>query len=318
MIFKLRLPSGSKPIQISIDSSESFSSLLETISRETQIPASQINIKAGFPPKEIFPEPTTVSLDSISDLRSGDILIISTKITNETDKQQSFSKERYVPAVSSEKNSSSSKNKNISNITSLSNNTLSKHHVKNDSGYLIMREIPDDNSCLFRALTVCEVIRANPHKYTEAILGKKPQEYCSWIMLPTSWGGAIELEILSEFHNVQVVSVDIGSLQVYRFGNSNPFAILLYNGIHYNAVSFNQSINDDQMSEDMSIFMPSDNKCIENAISLAKLVKKASGYANTSSFKIQCLTCNEILTGEKSALLHAKQTGHTNLTQIGN
>lgn len=29
--------------------------------------------------------------------------------------------------------------------------------------------------------------------YTEAFLGKPNMEYCAWIMQPSSWGGAIEV-----------------------------------------------------------------------------------------------------------------------------
>ena len=40
---------------------------------------------------------------------------------------------------------------------------------------------------------------ADSSTYNEAFLGKKPQEYASWIKDPSKWGGAIELSILSKY-----------------------------------------------------------------------------------------------------------------------
>ncbi|CAN0446185.1 unnamed protein product, partial [Discosporangium mesarthrocarpum] len=78
---------------------------------------------------------------------------------------------------------------------------------------LVRRIIDADNSCLFNAIgytlrrsrkvgtelrkMIAEAVRASPDTFTEAILGKEPEVYCSWIMDPKSWGGEIELSILS-------------------------------------------------------------------------------------------------------------------------
>lgn len=40
--------------------------------------------------------------------------------------------------------------------------------------------------------------------YTEATLEQKPDAYCEWIKMESSWGGAIELGILADFFGAQV------------------------------------------------------------------------------------------------------------------
>ncbi len=74
----------------------------------------------------------------------------------------------------------------------------------------IMRRIIDaDNSCLFNSVSYClnrnrdfcprsyreiisRIILSNQDKYSEAFLGKTPQEYSRWILMDSSWGGDIE------------------------------------------------------------------------------------------------------------------------------
>lgn len=79
----------------------------------------------------------------------------------------------------------------------------------------VVRVQKDDNSCLFRSIAhiflndssqvqtlrslVVSQIKSNPAKYSSAILGRPVEEYCKWIMLMTSWGGAIELDIFSSY-----------------------------------------------------------------------------------------------------------------------
>jgi ubiquitin thioesterase OTU1 len=45
---------------------------------------------------------------------------------------------------------------------------------------------------------VASAILSDPIQYNEAILGRSVEEYIEWILKPNSWGGAIELAILSE------------------------------------------------------------------------------------------------------------------------
>lgn len=86
--------------------------------------------------------------------------------------------------------------------------------------------MPDDNSCLFRAFStavlpgddlgmpelrsiIASAIQADPEKYTRAVLEQPPDDYCRWIQTEDAWGGAIEIDILSRFFNIQICSVDV-------------------------------------------------------------------------------------------------------------
>lgn len=87
-------------------------------------------------------------------------------------------------------------------------------------GKVLLRVMPDDNSCLFRAISyvvtlglcpvedlrqaVVDAIRGDPDRYNEAVLEKSVDNYCRWIKTETSWGGGIELGILSNHFGVEV------------------------------------------------------------------------------------------------------------------
>lgn len=79
----------------------------------------------------------------------------------------------------------------------------------------IRRIIPADNSCLFHALIktkgldlqsddlrdiVISIITSDIIQYNSTFLGKDPIDYCNWIRQSSSWGGEIELSILSNYH----------------------------------------------------------------------------------------------------------------------
>ena len=109
--------------------------------------------------------------------------------------------------------------------------------IPSRGGKLVLRVMPDDNSCLFRALSTCLLgddldgmtelrsivaseIQADQETYNEAILQKPPDEYCQWIMNPNSWGGYVEIKILAEHFQIEVCAVDVqnGVIQRYSEG----------------------------------------------------------------------------------------------------
>lgn len=92
--------------------------------------------------------------------------------------------------------------------------------------YLILRPVPDDNSCLFSAVAlvigekggaatlrrvVADAIRADPTTYSEAMLGQPPDAYARRMLEPNTWGGAIELKVLSDHARLEIDSVDVQS-----------------------------------------------------------------------------------------------------------
>ena len=109
---------------------------------------------------------------------------------------------------------------------------------------LVLRVMPDDNSCMckcrFRASLQCgstdsnpsqvtafggalglenpsttlrnkvaDYILSHPNEYNEAILGDKPGRYTTRMKQMDTWGGAIELSILSDIYDIEISSIDV-------------------------------------------------------------------------------------------------------------
>ena len=157
----------------------------------------------------------------------------------------------------------------------------------------------DDNSCLFRSIGYCiarkteesdslrdiivQNILADPTTYSEAMLDKKPLEYCEWILKPTSWWGAIELHIFAHHFGVgscmfqlEICSVDIQTQRIDIFGQAQEYPqriLVLYSGIHYDVIAFTP-IPDAPLEYDQTIFDWNDKDILLLAKGLAKLMYK--------------------------------------------
>jgi len=89
-----------------------------------------------------------------------------------------------------------------------------------------------------------DTILSNPNLYTETFLGRPVYEYCAWIQDDRSWGGEIELSILSAHFKVEVLVFDVISMSRLCYGEDQGFTqrlFLLYDGIHYDAIAEAQS-----------------------------------------------------------------------------
>lgn len=83
---------------------------------------------------------------------------------------------------------------------------------------------------------IAEAVSGDPLSYCDAFLGKPNKEYCEWIQKPNSWGGAIELSVLSVFYGIEIVVVNVLNSVVNRFGEDKNYGqrvFLLFDGIHY-------------------------------------------------------------------------------------
>ena len=58
---------------------------------------------------------------------------------------------------------------------------------------------------------IANVVSSDQEKYSEAYLGRENQQYCTWILTKDAWGGAIEVQILAEYFQVEIVVVDTKS-----------------------------------------------------------------------------------------------------------
>ncbi|GBB90848.1 hypothetical protein RclHR1_17960003 [Rhizophagus clarus] len=80
---------------------------------------------------------------------------------------------------------------------------------------------------------VIDYVRNDPEHYSDVILGKPREEYCSWISQKDSWGGAIELSIFASHYKVEICSVDVRSGRIDRFGQGqyDQCVFVIYSGI---------------------------------------------------------------------------------------
>lgn len=207
------------------------------------------------------------------------------------------------------------------------------------AGTFILRIMPDDNSCLFRAVgtalmggmdamnelrsVVAQAIQERPDLYSEAVLDKRPDDYCRWIQNEDSWGGGIELSILSKHFDIEICSIDVQTLRVDRF-NEGPSTrcILVYSGIHYDTIALSPSAppfahTDAPPEFDTKVFDSADSLVLEKALELCKVLQSRHYYTDTAGFHIRCNTCGGIFTGEKGAAQHAAQTGHFDFGEAG-
>lgn len=107
-------------------------------------------------------------------------------------------------------------------------------------GFLALRVMPDDNSCMFTAFggvlqradpaptlrrEVGEYILAHPDKFNSVVLEMEPQRYAQKMLSPQVWGGAIELSILSDIYDIEICSVDVKVCTLPRAKNFSPESI---------------------------------------------------------------------------------------------
>ncbi|GJP96506.1 hypothetical protein CBS115989_6836 [Aspergillus niger] len=207
------------------------------------------------------------------------------------------------------------------------------------SGTFVLRIMPDDNSCLFRAVSsatmggvdamtelrsvVAQTIQAHPDIYTEAVLEKKPDEYCRWIQNEDSWGGGIELSILSKHFDIEICSIDVQTLRIDRFNEGAPMrCIVVYSGIHYDTIALSPSSppythSDVPPDFDTKVFDAADPLVLEKSQELCQVLQSRHYYTDTAGFRLRCNTCGGTFVGERGATQHAEQTGHVDFGEAG-
>ena len=199
-------------------------------------------------------------------------------------------------------------------------------------GAVVLRVLPDDNSCLFRAVgravmpdldamaelrsVIADAIQADPVKYTRAILDdKEPDDYCAWIKRDDSWGGQIELDILSRQFDLEIFSIDTKTLRIDKYNVGRPKrCYVVYSLIHYDSIAF--SFFDSPPEDDTMQFDASDNTILESAISLCQRLNEQGYYTDTAAIKIRCNECGIVVIGEKGAAEHAMQADHYDMQEV--
>ncbi|KAL2179486.1 uncharacterized protein P884DRAFT_219312 [Thermothelomyces heterothallicus CBS 202.75] len=198
-------------------------------------------------------------------------------------------------------------------------------------GYIVLRVMPDDNSCMFTAFggaiglenpsktlrdQVADYILNHPNEYNKAILGEEPLVYTSRMRQMDTWGGAIELSILSDIYNIEISSIDVKSLRVDRFGENKPNrVIILYSGIHYDRVAFCMDLSY-PVEVDVTRWSTDDEEVLDKARQLAQRLQSLHYYTDTTDFVIKCELCHWIGQGTREAAKHERETGHRQFGEL--
>ena len=190
-----------------------------------------------------------------------------------------------------------------------SNNNEQNQNVIDYSKYSIKKKvIPADNSCLFNAINfainqnaenpevirdiITAEIRSNPEDYNAAILGKDPEEYCKWISNKETWGGGIELSILSKFFHVQIGVADIQFITIEYFGNYDKCIYLLYNNIHYDV------FYKEENGKITGVFDSNDANVKQEIMDICMQLQSQENYVDTANFSLKCMECGFLLKGQ--------------------
>lgn len=209
--------------------------------------------------------------------------------------------------------------------------------------WVVRRPVPDDNSCLFSAVGVAcgmdedakhelrrmaaQAVSGDPISWDEATLGRPRGEYVAWISRPNSWGGAIELAILSRALGSVIKAFDVQTGRVDAYGDdaegagaaggadAKPVAMVLYDGIHYDALQVVEQRGEGAAAREVVASpLPAGSRDVEPATlaaqELAQERKRSHAYTDVSKFTLRCMVCGKGIVGEKEAIQHAKQTGH--------
>lgn len=320
MRFRVRGPSGQSTV--TLDESASVQDLRDQIAEKTGL--TSFDVKYGYPNLKPLPLDDSPPSQSVSDIGvnlNGEQLIVAQRegaVPPSEPAAPAAQPSRQQPSAPPQTQPSADDPPEVA----------SPDH----GGTFVLRVMPDDNSCLFRAVgaavmgdmdTMVELrsivagsIQGNPTEYNAAILGKKPDEYCQWIQNEDSWGGAIELKIISEYFNVEICSIDVQTLNTLQFNEGAPTrCIVVYSGIHYDVLALSPSdppyTHANPFAEgDTKLFDAIDPVVLEKAKELCKILQSKHYYTDTAGFSVRCNTCGGTFTGERGAAKHAAETGH--------
>ncbi|KAI0165058.1 OTU-domain-containing protein [Hypoxylon sp. FL1284] len=208
---------------------------------------------------------------------------------------------------------------------------------------LVLRIMPDDNSCMFTAVggalrglrsaadqtysapelrrIVADHIREHPDKYSAAILGKQPAAYCRNMLQPDTWGGEIELAIISELFAIEISVVDVKTTNVWRVGEGNGYdmrCVIVYSNVHYDRLAEVFVEGQEEMDFDVTRWaVDSSEHVLAHAKELCRILRDEHHYfTSTSDFIVQCDICKWVGQGQDSVIKHVNQTGHQSITEI--
>lgn len=233
--------------------------LKRKIASVTGIAANRQQVLEGFPPKRLDLSDNAQTLDACG-IRNGLKLIV----------EETAVPEVPVPSASTTPASPSrpAAASGSSFAAEARASAMDFEHESIDNGFsagiLLKKVVPSDNSCLFTSIgyllngrvdpecaqfmreIIATTVAKDLETYNPAVLGKSNEEYCEWIQKSESWGGAIEVSILSTFYGIEFAVVDIINGIINHFGEDQKFgcrSFLLYDGIHYDPLYLEQMVS---------------------------------------------------------------------------
>ncbi|KAK3305558.1 uncharacterized protein B0T15DRAFT_485152 [Chaetomium strumarium] len=294
----LRAPNGQSRIQIDDDSP--LSALVELIKTKTEL--ANFSLKYGYPLKslDISPALQGTPVKELN-LRGETIVVASVDPSPPTPALQPASAEPKPKPFTP---------KGIEpDETSL--------QWEERGGYMAVGgAIGLDNPSRTLRNQVADYILNHPNEYNQAILGEDPQRYTTKMRRMDTWGGAIELSILSDIYNLEISSIDVKSLRVDRFGEGKSTrVIILYSGIHYDRIAFCMDLSY-PVEVDVTKWSTDDEEVLEKARQLAQQLQRLHYYTDTTDFVIKCQVCNWIGQGTRDAAKHETETGHNQFGEM--
>ncbi|XP_046392123.1 ubiquitin thioesterase OTU1 [Ischnura elegans] len=313
-VLKLKSKSGQTVVS-GLTGESTLLELKEKLSSITKIKPEFLHVLYGYPPKPLALGENTLTLDNCA-ISSGEILIVE---------------EKEVPCSFINTGSETQESKADASCDAEAANRAGTE--SSSSGILLRKVVPADNSCLFTSIgyvlsgkvhtdngaflreIIAESVAANPDEYSEAILGKPNPEYCQWIKKPESWGGAIELAVLSHFYGIEIDVVDTLNCIINRFGEDQNYGqrvLLIFDGIHYDPLYLEPF----QGGKLQTIFPISDDNILTQALALSEEAKSSRQFTDLARFTLKCMVCHVMLTGQVQAQRHAKETGHRTFGEV--
>jgi len=228
----LVLPSRARHIFPSLPATTTITQLQQLITEKTSLPASSQSLFNGFPPKEIdtSSDASRSRLLTQANIRSGDTVEVRESSTINSSQQEIRQGKGWEYPIS----------------------------IEIQRGSMQRKDMPRDNSCLFHTVAylcnnratgavsaasireiVANLVASDPTKYSTSFLGSPNHLYQQHIMNPDTWGGAIELAILSTHFQCEIVAFDYHYLREDIFGRDNDYKrriFILYHGDHYDAI----------------------------------------------------------------------------------
>ncbi|CAK9784413.1 unnamed protein product [Cutaneotrichosporon oleaginosum] len=301
---RLRHPRGVTTIEVDPET-QGVRDLKVLIFSSTEIPPSEQEIKFGYPPK---PLPDTAGRLASIPITRGEQLIV-TAVRARSPKR---ARRPSVKELDAELSAPRPPAPAVDTARDMPLETSESVTLPGDAGYLQLRIVPDDNSCLFSAVAVvfeggieaaqklrrvvADAIRDDPTTYSDVI---QPREtYISKILEPNTWGGAVELAIFAQ----QYVPHDLGADDSYQT------EIASFDVATGRCDRFGEDQHDQRFHT--TVFPLSDAAVMDAARTLVQRLKAKKYYTDTANFDLRCGVCGIGLKGEKGAREHAMATGH--------